>query len=147
MRHSISSPPLLSQWIDDSSCNVVFADAHSAKRAIVGRGAPLPPDAAAAAPDCAGLDPGDLANAPYLWHKGDDFVKGGTPIPLVYRMAVATDVKPTGGGKLSRRLWRLPAARALEAVGVRGGGEGVRGGVGKRRGLRRGGKGGGGMVE
>ena len=31
------------EWIDDSSCNVVFADKHSAKRAMVAMGNPLPP--------------------------------------------------------------------------------------------------------
>lgn len=32
------------EWIDDSSCNVVFADPASAQRAIVGLGRPLSPD-------------------------------------------------------------------------------------------------------
>ena len=39
------------EWINDSSCNVIFADEFTAKRAIVGRGRPLPPDEF---PDCAG---------------------------------------------------------------------------------------------
>ena len=138
--------PRYIEWLEDSSCNVVFADAHTAARAIVGRGAPLPPDSASA-PDTAGLDPTNLASAPYLWHQGPDFVKRGTGLPLLYRMAVVTDVKPPGGGKMSRRLWRLPAAAALDAVGKgdgrrrRGGdsgGDGPRGDVAKRSGRRRG---------
>jgi hypothetical protein len=56
----------------------------------------------------AGLDPSDIASAPFLWHKGGDFVKAGTPIPLMYRMATAADVKPARGRKLSRHLWKLP---------------------------------------
>ena len=44
--------PTFVEWLDDSSCNVLFEDAGSAMRAIAGRGRPLPPDDAA--PDCAG---------------------------------------------------------------------------------------------
>ena len=35
--------PVFVEWINDSSCNVLFSDAPSAKRAIFGRGKPLPP--------------------------------------------------------------------------------------------------------
>ena len=35
--------PIFVEWINDSSCNVLFADPPSAKRAMVGRGRPLPP--------------------------------------------------------------------------------------------------------
>lgn len=31
------------EWLDDSSCNVVFGDADSAKRAVVGKGRPFGP--------------------------------------------------------------------------------------------------------
>lgn len=31
------------EWLDDSSCNVMFADADSAKRAIIGMGRPFGP--------------------------------------------------------------------------------------------------------
>lgn len=31
------------EWLDDSSCNVVFADAETAKRAIIGKGRPFSP--------------------------------------------------------------------------------------------------------
>ena len=61
----------------------------------------------------AGLDPSDIGNAPFLWHKGDDYVKAGTPIPLMYRMATAADVKPGKGRKLSRHLWKLPPKQVL----------------------------------
>jgi len=44
--------PTCVEWLDDSSCNVLFGDAGSAARAIAGRGRPLPPDGAA--PDHAG---------------------------------------------------------------------------------------------
>ena len=44
--------PTFVEWLDDSSCNVLFEDAGTAKRAIAGCGRPLPPDDAA--PDCAG---------------------------------------------------------------------------------------------
>jgi len=35
----------------------------------------------------AGLDPCDPANMPYFWHKGRDFIKDGTPVHLIFRMA------------------------------------------------------------
>jgi hypothetical protein len=44
--------PTFVEWIDDSSCNVLFQDDFTAKRALVGRGKPLPPDASG--PDTAG---------------------------------------------------------------------------------------------
>ena len=42
------------EWLDDSSCNVVFADAESAKRAIIGMGRPFGPGQA---PDLQGICP------------------------------------------------------------------------------------------
>lgn len=91
----------------------MFADEVTTKRALVGRGRPLPPEvagagaapgatttpttttgettaAAAAAPHFSNsgeLDPSDVRNAPFLWHRGDDFVKAGAAVPLVYRLA------------------------------------------------------------
>lgn len=56
----------------------------------------------------AGLDPSDINNAPFLWHKGEDFQKGNTAIPLMYRMATVADVKPANGKKFSRYLWKMP---------------------------------------
>ena len=32
------------EWINDSSCNVLFADQQAAKRAVFGMGKPLPPE-------------------------------------------------------------------------------------------------------
>ena len=105
LRYFTEWGPTYVEWLDDSSANVVFADELTAKRALVGRGRPLPPpppgaavavaegegegggadpsSAAAAAP----LDPTDIRNAPFLWHKGDDATKAGTAVPIVYRMA------------------------------------------------------------
>ncbi|CAL8462820.1 g2354 [Coccomyxa elongata] len=102
--------PTFVEWIDDSSCNVLFEDDYTAKRALVGRGKPLPPDNTA--PDTAGLDPTDINNAPFLWHKGEDFKKGSTAIPLMYRMATTADVKPPHGKKFSRYLWKMPVKKA-----------------------------------
>ncbi|KAK9839814.1 hypothetical protein WJX81_003513 [Elliptochloris bilobata] len=104
--------PTFVEWLDDSSCNVLFEDAGSAKRAIAGRGRPLPPDNAA--PDCAGLDPTDPSNMPRLWHKGEDCIKNGTPVPLLFRMATVADVKPPKGTKVSRFLWKGPTARKAQ---------------------------------
>lgn len=59
----------------------------------------------------AGLDPTDINNAPFLWHKGEDFKKGPTAIPLMYRMATTADVKPAHGKKFSRYLWKMPVKK------------------------------------
>ena len=60
---------------------------------------------------CAGLDPSDINNAPFLWHKGEDFQKAGTAISLMYRMATTADVKPPRGQKFSRFLWKMPVKK------------------------------------
>jgi len=44
--------PTFAEWIDDSSCNILFEDEFTAKRALIGCGKPLPPDNSA--PDTAG---------------------------------------------------------------------------------------------
>ena len=36
--------PTFVEWINDSSCNVLFADQQAAKRAVFGMGKPLPPE-------------------------------------------------------------------------------------------------------
>ena len=140
--------PLRVEWIDDSSCNVVFGDQHSAKRAIVGLGRPLGPGeapdlqgtllschnpwqrrrrpyivmlsqclralhlvSACTTPNAcawfAGLDAADIANLPFLWHKGVDFCKqsGGTRVPLIYRTATVEDKKGMAPTQGSRFLW------------------------------------------
>ena len=55
----------------------------------------------------AGLDAADIANLPFLWHKGVDFCKqsGGTRVPLIYRMATVEDRKGMAPTKGSRFLW------------------------------------------
>lgn len=51
----------------------------------------------------------DISNLPYLWHKGQPFLKPlgkqQRSIPLLLRMATAEDVKPTSGPHQTRRLW------------------------------------------
>ena len=60
-----------------------------------------------------GLDPTDPSNMPRLWHKGRDFVKNGTNVPLLFRMATVADVKPPRGTKISRFLWKQPSSRKV----------------------------------
>ncbi|KAK9807015.1 hypothetical protein WJX72_010790 [[Myrmecia] bisecta] len=96
--------PTYVEWINDSSCNVLFEDAYTAKRAIVGRGRPLPPEDVPMGQEQT-LDPSDVRNIPYLWHKGEDFEKQGTGIPLIFRIATVKDVKPRSGPHITRRLW------------------------------------------
>ncbi|GAB4817936.1 hypothetical protein N2152v2_004982 [Parachlorella kessleri] len=107
LRYFADYGPTFVEWINDSCCNVLFRDGATAKRAVVGLGKPLPPDEM---PDLQGLDAADPANIELLWYKGEDFVKEGTPIPLIFRIATAQDVKPApgegGAPHVTRRLWQ-----------------------------------------
>ncbi len=55
----------------------------------------------------AGLDPTDPSNMPYFWHKGRDFIKQGTPVHLIYRMACVSDKKDVNAPRKTRELWKL----------------------------------------
>lgn len=48
------------EWLDDSSCNIVFADVNSAKRAVLGKGRPFSPG------DAPDLQGGLLMPQPYV---------------------------------------------------------------------------------
>ncbi|KAK9804463.1 hypothetical protein WJX73_004309 [Symbiochloris irregularis] len=98
------------EWLNDSACNVVFSDPQNAARAIVRLGRPLP--AEASTPDEAGLDPADVRNLPYLWHKGQPFEKDGKQIALLFRMATLADTKSNLNSGRTRRLWNLPMQQA-----------------------------------
>ena len=182
-RHNNPTGPKFVEWINDSSANILFADGPTAKRAVAGRGRPLPPEEApeqlgaprhgrpracavrtappavhpagppadayrlcaarSAPPAClhatddlqpaqpcadaahptpptpakpAGIDPADPASIAYLWHKGEDFPKAGTAIPLIFRIATVEDVRPADRVP-SRRLWLTAGG------GARGGGQ------------------------
>jgi hypothetical protein len=107
------------EWINDSSANVLFADEHSARRAIAALGKPLPPDEAVPGDAAA---PGAGLELEACWHRGADAVKGGAAVPVIFRTATAADVKPAAR-EPSRRLW----------VGAAGGGGGRRQGGGRQR--------------
>ena len=106
--------PVFCEWINDSSCNVVFSDEHAARRAIRMKGQTMGafanPDGKAALPE--GLE------AEMLWHSGPEFHTKGKTLQLSFRLATEDDIKPHGKIK-SRYLWL--------------GGKGGRGGRGKRR--------------
>eukprot|EP00775_Hariotina_reticulata_P012857 gene12856-12984_t len=106
--------PTLVEWINDSSCCVVFEDAATTCRAIAGSGHPLAPEELSSAPDSmdvamGGVEPGQMQ---YLWHKGRDFIKGNDDkqkdhkVPLMYRMATDLDQKDPHADKRSRFLWK-----------------------------------------
>ncbi|GIL79725.1 hypothetical protein Vretimale_12371 [Volvox reticuliferus] len=160
--------PVFVEWLDDSSCNVLFNDSSSAKRAIMGKGTPLPPevvarplqqhgqaeqqrlddhstgnafaDSAAAAPAAVQYQPevpvsdnlADVANLPYLWHKGQDFVKDGTPVSLVFRMATVVDTRDMTQPKRTRELWKSAGGGGGGRAGRAGGGRGQHHRHGKR---------------
>jgi hypothetical protein len=126
--------PVFCEWINDSSCNIVFADAFTAKRAMVSIGnvieeeeamaiAPAAEggDGAAAAPAAEGGDGMDtsaegvaaaaaaaVAKAEDVearkWYAGPAYEKDGVSIPLCFRLATEADVKPDGRVQ-SRWLW------------------------------------------
>lgn len=49
----------------------------------------------------------------FLWHRGGDFHKDGTAIPLLFRAATVEDVKEFRGQHQTRRLWVKPGVSAL----------------------------------
>ncbi|QDZ19961.1 nuclear cap-binding protein subunit 3 [Chloropicon primus] len=94
--------PQYVEWINDSSCNVVFADAGTAKRVLASLGKPL---AEANEDDTNSVDQ-LFKSMGKTWHKGTDFLKNGkTPVPIMFRLATDEDVKPRERG-VSRYLWR-----------------------------------------
>lgn len=76
-------------------------------------------------PPAAGIDPTDPAAIQYLWHKGEDFVKAGSPIPLIFRIATIQDVKPADRVP-SRRLWLTAGGASSGQQRQRRGGGGQR---------------------
>ena len=90
------------EWINDSSCNVVFADSGTAKRVLASLGKPLAESSGGESSSVDQL----YKSMGKTWHKGKDFLKGGaTPVPIIFRLATDEDVKPKGRGQ-SRYLWR-----------------------------------------
>lgn len=123
------------EWINDSSANVVFNDAGTAERALVGLGSPM---LSSELPEGATLS--DPSAIKYVWFKGSDFIKAGSSIPLVFRVATVLDVKPAERVK-SRRLWVSAGGGGRGGRGRdhggKGRGRGAKGGVGKKKGGRR----------
>ena len=90
------------EWINDSSCNVVFADSGTAKRVLASLGKPLAESSGGESSSVDQL----YKSMGKTWHKGKDFLKGGaTSVPIIFRLATDEDVKPKGRGQ-SRYLWR-----------------------------------------
>lgn len=93
--------PQYVEWINDSSCNVVFSDSGTAKRVLAALGRPL----ADSSDDPNSVDQ-LYRSMGKTWHKGNDFLKNGTtPVPIIFRLATEEDVKPKGKGQ-SRYLWQ-----------------------------------------
>jgi len=125
--------PKYVEWLNDSSCNVVFADAATAKRAIAHLGKAIP---AADLPDDMAIDydPADVRNVEWQWHRGEDYtLRDGTRVPLLLRMATVEDIKaPLEERKRSRYLWLMG-----QTTHGGGGGKYGRGRGGGERGRRR----------
>lgn len=71
--------------------------------------------------------------ATHVAPQGEDFVKNGTPVSLVYRMATVLDVRDMAAPKRTRELWKSGGG------GGEGRGRGGRGGRGGKRRFQRGG--------
>ena len=144
LSYFLSYGPSYVEWIDDSSCNVVFPDAGGCARALAGRGKPIDEDG------------GDSATAQTTginraWHRGPDFMRGKLAVPLMYRMATVADVRPELRGEKkekSRRLWRAtPTEKKNRNMQFKlTGALAPKAGVKKRRGGKGGGRGGGAAV-
>mmetsp|Transcript_5711 Transcript_5711/g.14851 ORF Transcript_5711/g.14851 Transcript_5711/m.14851 type:complete len:384 (-) Transcript_5711:289-1440(-) len=120
--------PQYVEWINDSSCNVLFEDILSAKKAVVTLGRPLPPSEA---PDSYGID---LDQIPFLWHRGvEDFMKEGVPVPLLFRIATVLDKKHITKDHKTRELWKSRAAHDEIDAALAGGGKQRKQRGGKRR--------------
>ena len=63
------------------------------------------------------MDPTDVANMHYFWHRGADFMKDGTAVKLVYRMSTILDVKDSNAPRKTRELWKASAAAAPKVCG------------------------------
>lgn len=94
--------PVFVEWLNDSSCNVLFSDEYTAKRAIFILGKPLPPEDIPAGQELSM----DVTQLEKLWHKGPDFHKSETPIPLIFRVATVADSRPDPSTHTTRRLWQ-----------------------------------------
>ena len=57
---------------------------------------------------CAALEASEVEHLTFLWHRGNDFHKDGTAIPLLFRAATVEDVKEFNGQHKTRRLWVKP---------------------------------------
>ena len=106
--------PVFCEWINDSSCNVVFSDEHAARRAIRMKGQTMGafanPDGKAALPE--GLE------SEMLWHSGPQFTTKGHTLNLSFRLATEDDIKPHGKIK-SRQLWMGKGGRGGRGQGKR----------------------------
>lgn len=109
--------PKYIEWLNDSSANVIFREEETAKRAMAGLGEPMAgndvPEGISVAQDPQAIY--------YMWHKGKDFQKSGSSIPLVFRTATVLDIKPVEKAP-SRRLWVGLQSRGAKKQG-RGGGK------------------------
>lgn len=119
LRYFADYGPTYIEWINDSAANVIFKDGPTAKRAMTGLGKPLPSEELPQ-----GMDVQDPSAIEHLWLKGEDFIKSGSNIPLIFRTATILDVKPAE---------RVPSRRLWLTVGTRGSGKGR--GYSKRSGL------------
>lgn len=118
------------EWLNDTSCNVMFEDADSANRAILGLGTLAPPEEA---PDGFGLTVADVSDVTHLWHAGQGFAKGAVdnyPVPLLFRLATVADVRQLPSSKQRNKQMqgnRQAGGRGKKAHRGKGKGRGGRG--------------------
>mmetsp|Transcript_35921 Transcript_35921/g.49852 ORF Transcript_35921/g.49852 Transcript_35921/m.49852 type:complete len:409 (+) Transcript_35921:131-1357(+) len=108
--------PSYVEWINDSSCLVVFADEFSGERAVLKMGTRLPLS------ECK-LDQvsSESLGELFCWHSGPDFMKNGVAVPLQFRLATSADVRQQGPAR-SRHLWQEHHKAGPNTQVPRGGG-------------------------
>ncbi|KAL0042542.1 hypothetical protein WJX79_002995 [Trebouxia sp. C0005] len=85
--------PVSVEWLNDTSCNVVFRDEASAIKAIQALGTSVTPEEG---PKGLGLTEADVGDATHVWHKGQGMAKGAIddfPVALFFRLATMADVR------------------------------------------------------
>ncbi|KAL0018055.1 hypothetical protein WJX77_003983 [Trebouxia sp. C0004] len=85
--------PVSVDWLNDTSCNVVFRDGDSAMKAIQALGTSVTPEEG---PDGLGLAEADVGDATHVWHKGQGMAKGAIddfPVPFFFRSATMADIR------------------------------------------------------
>lgn len=137
MRYFQEYGPSWVEWLNDSSCNVVFEDGFSMGRALKGvareEEAPMDliRDGDMDGANAGAVGVGELDDA-FRWKRGRGVKKDGATVPVWVRQATVQDVRPAKPNPDSR--WSRTVTRKQQEEGRRGSLEGKGGQRGSREG-------------